>query len=74
MKIELFLILGFISLMILAMVSGVFFNHQQKPISIINNRIWCYVRTVPSFDRADLKPGQIVVYTRGGIDVMEKCQ
>lgn len=73
MKIDLLLILGFIILMILAMASGLFQNWMDRKTET-DNRIWCYVRTVPSLDGVLLSSDQVVRYTRGGIDVMQKCE
>jgi hypothetical protein len=71
MKIDL-LVFGFMFWIVLAMASGLFVN-RMSDMSETDNRIWCYVRTVSSIDGVILGPNQVVRYTRGGIDILEKC-
>ena len=58
--------------MVLAMVSGLFINRVAS-LDETGGPIWCYVKTVSSVDEVNLKEGQVVRHTRGGIDVMQKC-
>lgn len=59
-------------LFVIWMVSGLFQN-RIVVLGEVDGPIWCYVKTVSSVDEVVLSSNQVAIYTRGGIDVMQKC-
>ena len=59
---------------VVLMASVLFYVGLLNKVTVGDDRIWCCLYTASSIDEVVLEPGQVIIYTRGGVDIMEKCK